>query len=78
MSDSAGQRNLPLSTLTNSEHETLRCILEGVSAVDIASKFSCSLKDVAALKDEALRKLGFETQIELFQHKAQILRAPGT
>lgn len=58
----------PLSTdiLSPKELEVIRCILEGMTVSAIALKFNRSLKTISGQKQSALRKLGIQSDHELF------------
>ena len=68
------QRNLTLTNdeqLSPKEREVLRCCLEGLSVTQIALKFSRSRKTISTQKRTAFRKLGIQTDTELFKLHAQ-------
>lgn len=53
--------------LSPKESEVLRCCLEGLSVSQIAAKFSRSRKTISGQKQAAFRKLGIQTDTELFK-----------
>jgi two-component system capsular synthesis response regulator RcsB len=64
-----GNRRAALSPkliLSPREYDVLRCCLAGMSIMDIAHKFSRSPKTISTQKNTAYRKLGIQSDIELF------------
>lgn len=60
--------------LSVKETEVLRCCLKGMSVTQIAVKFSRSPKTISAQKQSALRKLGIQTDNELFKLQFHLRR----
>lgn len=60
------------SELSPKESEVLRCCLEGLSVSQIAEKFSRSRKTISGQKQSAFRKLGIQTDTELFKLQNQL------
>lgn len=56
-----------LMSLTSREHEVLRCLLDGDSVSQIATKFSRSIKTISTQKSSAFRKLGLRSHGDLFR-----------
>ncbi|WP_238349883.1 response regulator transcription factor [Pseudomonas sp. BW16M2] len=58
--------------LSPKEREVLRCILDGMSGSDVASKFARSRKTISGQKHSAYRKLGISSDAELFKLQTQL------
>ncbi|MCY7261885.1 response regulator transcription factor [Pseudomonas protegens] len=58
--------------LSPKEREVLRCCLEGLSVIQVATKFSRSRKTISGQKQAAFRKLGIKTDTELFKLQSQL------
>ena len=56
----------PKLLLSSREYEVLRCCLAGMSISDIANKFSKSPKTISTQKNTAYRKLGIQSDVELY------------
>jgi two-component system capsular synthesis response regulator RcsB len=55
------------ASLTPREREVLRCFLDGMSISQIAQKFSRNINTISTQKQAALRKLGVQSDNELFK-----------
>jgi len=53
--------------LTAREHEVVRCILDGMSTSEIASKYQRAISTISTQKKAAYSKLGVRTDAELFK-----------
>ncbi|MCY1372544.1 Transcriptional regulatory protein UhpA [compost metagenome] len=53
--------------LSSREQEVIRCFLAGMTVSEIATKFNRSLKTISAQKASAFRKLGVNSNNELFK-----------
>lgn len=69
---------MALKDLTTREVEVLHCMLEGKSVTEISEKFSRSCKTVSGHKQNALRKLGIKSDMELFLYRKQIMNLYGS
>ena len=63
----AGRWLVFCTKLSVREQEVLRCMLDGMSILAIAAKFSRAISTVSAQKNSAFRKLGLRTNHELFK-----------
>lgn len=59
--------------LSKREQEVMRCILDGLSIADIATKFSRSTKTISNQKQAAFRKLGIRTLVEVANYRDRYL-----
>jgi two-component system, NarL family, captular synthesis response regulator RcsB len=59
--------------LSPKEREVIRCLLDGLTVTQIASKFGRSLKTISAQKSTAFRKLGIESDVQLFSMREHII-----
>ncbi|WP_165488562.1 response regulator transcription factor [Dyella terrae] len=75
LADELGQTEL--ASLTPREWEVLRCFLDGMSVSDIAAKFKRSLKTVSAQKSAAFRKLGIQSNAQLFKLQGTLMEQGG-
>lgn len=55
--------------LTPREMEVIRCYLAGLNITQIAEKFNRSRKTISGQKQNALRKLGMKSDVDLFRFK---------
>jgi two-component system capsular synthesis response regulator RcsB len=67
----------PSSPLSPREWEVIRCFLDGMSVSQIAAKFNRSLKTISTQKSTAYKKLGIQSDAELFKMRELVLRARG-
>lgn len=58
--------------LSPREWEVIRCLLEGLKVTQIADKFGRSLKTISAQKSAAFRKLGVQSDNELYKMREYI------
>lgn len=58
-----------IKELTARENEVIRCYLDGMTIQQIAIKFNRSRKTVSGHKQAALRKLGMNSDLDLFRFK---------
>jgi len=65
-----------LSPLSPREWEVIRCFLDGMSVSQIAAKYNRSLKTISTQKSTAFKKLGIQSDAELFKMREQVLHAP--
>ena len=63
------------SPLSPREWEVIRCFLDGMSVSQIAAKFNRSLKTISTQKSTAYKKLGIQSDAELFKMRDQVLQA---
>lgn len=63
----AGSALLKINSLTPREREVVRCLLNGLSVMEIARKFSRSDKTISSQKKTAFNKLGVRNDKELFK-----------
>lgn len=69
----AGAVAIPRSVrLSPREWEVIRCLLEGLKVTQIADKFGRSLKTISAQKSAAFRKLGVQSDNELYKMREYI------
>lgn len=66
------QAPVEVPKLSPKEREVLRCCLEGMSVSLVALKFSRSCKTISGQKRAAFRKLGIQTDSELFRLRSQL------
>lgn len=59
--------------LSPKETEVIRCLLDGLTVTQIASKFGRSLKTISAQKSSAFRKLGVENDNQLYNMREHVL-----
>ncbi|MCA1177616.1 MULTISPECIES: response regulator transcription factor [unclassified Pantoea] len=78
-SASSNPSNLPersrLETLLSPrEAEVMRCVLDGMRNHEIADKFKRSRKTISGHKQAGLKKLGINSDLELFKYHADLFR----
>lgn len=65
---------IPDERLTPRELEVIHYFLTGMSVIDIAVKLKRSCKTISGHKQSALRKLGLNSDLELFRYHEELLR----
>ncbi|STQ90678.1 response regulator transcription factor [Iodobacter fluviatilis] len=65
----------PYKNLSIREAEVIRCCLSGMTMTDIAGKFSKSIKTVSAQKLSAFKKIGVNSDRELFILNANFIKS---
>ncbi|MGF6496234.1 two-component system capsular synthesis response regulator RcsB [Luteibacter sp. 621] len=63
--------------LSPKETDVIRCLLDGMTVTQIASKFGRSLKTISAQKSSAYRKLGIESDVQLFNMREHVVAVGG-
>lgn len=66
------EKLVQISVLTAREYEVLRCCLDGMSVTKIAEKFSRSVKTISTQKQSAFKKLGIQSDHELYKIRDQL------
>ena len=60
--------------LTPREAEVIRCFLDGLAIVDIASKLKRSRKTISGHKQSGMKKLGISSDLELFKYRSDLFK----
>ncbi|UPG96441.1 response regulator transcription factor [Luteibacter aegosomatissinici] len=63
--------------LSPRENEVIRCLLDGMTVTQIATKFGRSLKTISAQKSSAYRKLGIDNDVQLFSMREHVIATGG-
>jgi two-component system capsular synthesis response regulator RcsB len=63
------EAEVKIRALSPREVEVIRCFLGGMSIAQIATKYNRSSKTISGQKQSALRKLGLNADVQLFQFK---------
>jgi DNA-binding NarL/FixJ family response regulator len=77
-SKAAGGDSPPLTELskllTQREAEVIRCFLDGMAIIEIAAKLKRSRKTISGHKQTGMKKLGLNSDLELFKYRDDLFR----